>query len=70
MPRWLRALIAAYGAKKFGGGCFSTILVFVIIYYALGKCNQPAARHGSIKTEQHTRTAGIHLNGNKVFVVQ
>ena len=51
MPNWLRALIAGYGAKKLGGGCFSTILVFVIIYYALGQCNQPAVRHGSIKTE-------------------
>ena len=31
MPNWLRALIAAYGAKKLGGGCF-TILIFVVIY--------------------------------------
>ncbi len=62
MPRWLRALIAGYGAKKLGGGCFSTILVFVIIYYALGKCNQqPAVQHGGIKTEQHSKTAGILL---------
>lgn len=59
MPNWLRALIAGYGAKKLGGGCFSTILVFVIIYYALGQCNQPAVRHGSIKTEQHTKTASL-----------
>lgn len=38
MPNWLRALIAGYGAKKLGGGCFSTILVFVIIWWALGHC--------------------------------
>ena len=50
MPKWLRALIAGYGAKKLGGGCFSTILIFVIIYYALGQCNHPV-QHGSIKTD-------------------
>jgi hypothetical protein len=38
MPNWLRALIAGYGAKKMGGGCVGTILVFVILYYALGYC--------------------------------
>ncbi|MDE3249896.1 MAG: hypothetical protein KGO82_14630 [Bacteroidota bacterium] len=38
MPKWLRALIAAYGAKKLGGGCFSTIIIFIVIYYALGNC--------------------------------
>ena len=39
MPNWLKALIAGWGAKKLGGGCLSTILVFVVIYYALGQCN-------------------------------
>ena len=43
MPRWLRALIAGYGAKKLGGGCFSTILIFIVIYWALGQCNHPAS---------------------------
>ena len=43
MPNWLRALIAGYGAKKLGGGCLSTILIFIVIYYALGTCNRPAA---------------------------
>jgi hypothetical protein len=38
MPNWLRALIAGYGAKKLGGGCFGTIIVFVIIYWLLGGC--------------------------------
>jgi hypothetical protein len=41
MQNWLRALIAGLGAKKLGGGCLSTILIFVIIYYALGQCNRP-----------------------------
>jgi len=57
MPNWLRALIAGYGAKKLGGGCFSTILIFVVIYYALGQCNHPVVRHGAIRSDQHTRTA-------------
>lgn len=39
MNRLIRALIAGYGAKKLGGGCLGTILVFIIIYYALGTCN-------------------------------
>lgn len=53
MPNWLRALIAGYGAKKLGGGCLSTIIVFVIIYFALGQCNHPVVRHGDLKTHQH-----------------
>jgi hypothetical protein len=36
MPGWLRALIAGYGAKKMGGGCLGTIIVFVILYWILG----------------------------------
>jgi hypothetical protein len=49
MPNWLKALIAGYGAKKLGGGCLSTILIFVIIYYALGQCNHPIVQHGSLE---------------------
>ncbi len=39
MNKLVRALIAGWGAKKLGGGCFGTIIVFIIIYYALGTCN-------------------------------
>jgi hypothetical protein len=41
MPNWLRALIAGYGAKKLGGGCISTIVIFFILYWLLGQngCN-------------------------------
>jgi hypothetical protein len=39
MNNFFRTIIAGYGAKKLGGGCFGTILVFIIIYYALGQCN-------------------------------
>lgn len=30
-----RTLIAGYGAKKLGGGCLGTIVVFIIIYMLL-----------------------------------
>lgn len=36
MNKLIRTLIAGYGAKKLGGGCLGTIVVFIIIYWALG----------------------------------
>lgn len=38
MNNIFRTLIAGYGAKKLGGGCLSTILIFILLYYALGHC--------------------------------
>jgi hypothetical protein len=38
MNNLFRTLIAGYGAKKLGGGCLSTIVIFIVIYYALGQC--------------------------------
>lgn len=38
MNNLFRTLIAGYGAKKLGGGCLSTIVIFILIYYALGHC--------------------------------
>lgn len=38
MNNFFRALIAGYGAKKLGGGCFSTILVFILLWVLLGQC--------------------------------
>lgn len=35
MSKLLRALAAGYGAKKLGGGCFSTVLIFIILWYLL-----------------------------------
>lgn len=44
MNSFFKTLIAGYGAKKLGGGCFSTILIFIVIYWALGKtCNNNVA---------------------------
>ena len=36
MDGFFKALIAGYGAKKLGGGCIGTILVFIIIWWILG----------------------------------
>lgn len=39
MNNLFRGLIAGAGAMKLGGGCLGTIIVFVIIWVALGQCN-------------------------------
>ncbi len=44
MNGFFKTIIAGYGAKKLGGGCFSTIVIFVIIYFALGQCNKSNAQ--------------------------
>jgi hypothetical protein len=56
MNNFFRALIAGWGAKKLGGGCLSTIVIFVVIYMALGQCNKshasviPASKiHSAVK---------------------
>ena len=59
MPNWLRALIAGYGAKKLGGGCFTTILVFVVIYFMLGQCNHQVVRHADRHPDTHSQLAGV-----------
>jgi hypothetical protein len=39
MSKLLRGLVAGYGARKLGGGCFSTVLVFLLLWWLLGYCN-------------------------------
>jgi hypothetical protein len=36
MNNIFKGVIAGYGAMKLGGGCFGTIIVFVIIFWLLG----------------------------------
>lgn len=43
MNKLLRGLLAGYGAKKLGGGCFSTILVFIVLWVLLGQCGATLA---------------------------
>jgi hypothetical protein len=63
MNKLLRALIAGWTAKKFGGGCLGTILVFIIVYYALGTCNshpvQTAPTHSSIHIPARSNAAHV-----------
>jgi hypothetical protein len=38
MNNIFKGLIAGYGAKKLGGGCFGTIVVFILIFVLLNQC--------------------------------
>jgi hypothetical protein len=37
MNNLFRGLLAGYGAKKMGGGCISTVLIFILLWWLLGK---------------------------------
>jgi hypothetical protein len=39
MKDLFKGLIAGYGAYKLGGGCFSTVLIFILIWFLLGQCS-------------------------------
>ena len=69
MNSFFKTLIAGHGAKKLGGGCFSTILVFVVIYWALGQCNRDTraqTRPHPVKNERHVTVA--HVGNLNVMV--
>jgi hypothetical protein len=72
MNNFLRTIIAGYGAKKLGGGCFGTILVFIIIYYALGTCNshpvQTAPQHHSSMQKPPNNTTRFQQTGDLLQV--
>ena len=36
MSTLLRGIAAGWGAKKLGGGCFTTILIFLLLWWLLG----------------------------------
>jgi hypothetical protein len=36
VSKLLRGVAAGWGAKKLGGGCFSTIIIFIVLWYLLG----------------------------------
>lgn len=38
MNNLFRALIAGYGAKKLGGGCISTVIIFILLFVLLREC--------------------------------
>ena len=65
MNNFLRTIIAGYGAKKLGGGCLSTILIFFLIYWALGNCNS-STRTAPVRPasliQQKTVAADFHIH--------
>jgi hypothetical protein len=38
MRNIFRVLLAGYGAKKLGGGCISTVIIFIVLYLILKQC--------------------------------
>ena len=56
MNNLFRGLIAGYGAKKLGGGCFSTILVFVLLWVLLGQCGATYAPTDAQTPDAHTES--------------
>jgi hypothetical protein len=36
MSKLLRGVAAGWGAKKMGGGCIGTVIVFVLLWWLLG----------------------------------
>jgi hypothetical protein len=46
MNNFFRALIAGAAAKRFGGGCLGTIVIFVLVWVALGYCNNTSKHMG------------------------
>ena len=38
MNNFFRTLIAGYGASKLGGGCLSTIVIFIVLFLLLKQC--------------------------------
>jgi len=36
MSKLLRGVFAGWGASKIGGGCFTTLLVFLLLWWLLG----------------------------------
>jgi hypothetical protein len=37
MNNIFRGLLAGWGASKLGGGCISTVLIFILLWWLLGK---------------------------------
>jgi hypothetical protein len=66
MNNFWRTIIAGYGAKKLGGGCLSTIIIFIVIYYALGTCNSHPVqtKHAGLQPA-HKNASATHYDETK-----
>jgi hypothetical protein len=65
MNNFFRALIAGYGAKKLGGGCLGTVVVFIIIWVALGQCSWTR-----IKDSEPAPTEEVRLNSTSQCAIE
>lgn len=65
MNKFFRLLIAGWGAKKLGGGCLSTIVIFIIIYMLLGQCNQQSNAANKTTTAKAKTSVAICGNYNR-----
>ncbi|MGH2564297.1 MAG: hypothetical protein ACRDE5_07280 [Ginsengibacter sp.] len=68
MNKLVRALIAGWGAKKIGGGCVSTIVVFIIIYYALGTCNSHPVQTQTTPQKTSLIQSPVHTSARIYFL--
>ena len=68
MNKFIRALIAAWGAKKIGGGCLGTIVAFFVIYYFLGTCNSHPT--SQIMPQKNLKVSSVILTKAKVYPLQ
>jgi hypothetical protein len=68
MNNFWRTIIAGYGAKKLGGGCLSTIIIFIVIYYALGTCNSHPVqtRHAGVLHPAYKNASATVYDNNKL----
>jgi hypothetical protein len=63
MNNLFRGLIAGYGAKKLGGGCLGTVVVFILIWVALGQCSCKTIDTSVDIRQQKSTTLEIALQG-------
>ena len=65
-----KTLIAGWGAKKLGGGCLGTIIVFIIIYYLLGylqKIQPYKIKNGSLIIQEQFQFKNIYFFINSLM---
>lgn len=66
MNNFFRALIAGYGAKKLGGGCLGTVLVFILIWVALGQCSW--SERQDAEQLSNNRIARLDIESNEAAI--
>jgi hypothetical protein len=71
MNNFFRAIIAGYGAKKLGGGCLGTVLVFIVIWVALGQCSWAEPERPPLPKFKRTQLAHIiTMNHSNVLEIR